>query len=310
MNPVHYFKALADETRLRLANVFLHHELNVNEIVQVMEMGQSRISRHLKILSDCGILTFRRDGMWTFYSAAREGKGKQFIDNNRYLFDNQTLLTQDLERARQVVKERSQETLRFFESIAEDWQALKREIIGKFDLNGLIYKQLPAANVAVDLGCGTGDLLPYLKKKSLSVIGIDKSPKMLEQTRLQYINTNSGIDLRIGALEHLPMRNEEADLVVINMVLHHIPSPTAVIQEIGRVMAANGTFIVVDFLKHKYEEMRSKFGDRWLGFSQQQIQHWLKQNHFTLKTVKLFNFNKGLQGFMMVSKKNTVNKGE
>lgn len=303
MNPADYFKALADETRLRLVNLLIHHELNVNEIVEILDMGQSRISRHLKILTDHLLLTFRRDGLWSFYSVPVDGTGLQFIKSINYLFENDEIYPADLMAAQKVIEQRSKETIRFFDSIAEDWGELKSDIFGDFRLNEYILDQVPLSGTAVDLGCGTGDLLAHLQNVSDRVIGVDKSPKMLEQARKRFRNEKSKIDLRIGEIEHLPLGDREADLAIINMVLHHIPSPLESFKEISRILRPNGCFIIVDFLKHKNENLRQKYGDRWLGFSESEIKNWLTATGFYSTKVDYVNLNKGLRGIMIRSVK-------
>ena len=130
MKAVNLFKALADETRLRLVHLFLHFELNVNEIVAILGMGQSRISRHLKILVDSQLLTSRRDGLWTFYSTVTKGEGYAFIESIEYIFARDPIFSEDLMEAGRVLEKRAEETVRFFDSIAENWGQLKREILG------------------------------------------------------------------------------------------------------------------------------------------------------------------------------------
>jgi ArsR family transcriptional regulator len=303
MKPADYFKALADETRLRLINLLSHHELNVNEIVEILNMGQSRISRHLKILTDHLLLTFRRDGLWSFYSIPAEGTGLKFIKAINYLFKNEDIFSADLMAAKQVIEKRSKETIRFFDSIAEDWGQLKSDIFGDFRLNEYILDQVPFSRTIVDLGCGTGDLLAYLQKVAERVIGVDKSPRMLEEARKRYLNEKVKIDLRIGEIEHLPLGDHEADLAIINMVLHHIPSPQVSFKEINRILKPNSYFIIVDFLKHKNENLRKRYGDRWLGFSEPEIKKWLTATGFYSNKVDYFNLNKGLRGIMIRSMK-------
>jgi ubiquinone/menaquinone biosynthesis C-methylase UbiE len=305
MDPVKYFKALADETRLRLLNIFLHYEMNVNEIVETLSMGQSRISRHLKILTDTKLITFRRDGGWTFYSAVSEGEGEEFIKGIKYLFENENeaLFQEDLKEAKRMIEERSREAVRFFDSIAEDWGKLKKEIIGNFNINSLILKHIPKSNIIVDLGCGTGELLSSIKEKADKVIGVDKSPRMLEQTRKRFFYDEESVDLRIGEIEHLPLRDGEADVAIINMVLHHVPSPSKAIQEIHRVLKSGDFFIIVDLINHNLENMRNKYGDRWLGFSRNEIINWLEREGFAFKGIEYFGLSKGLSGFLVISEK-------
>ena len=303
MGPVNYFKALSDETRLRLINILLNYELNVNEIIEILDMGQSRVSRHLKILTDCGLLTFRRNGNWIFYSSVTEGRGFDFIKSIKYLFQNTTEFLNDLNEAKRIVDDRSIGTTRFFDSIAEDWEKLKAEIIEGFDLNRLIGENITSTDVIVDLGCGTGDLLPVLLSKARNVIGVDKSTKMLDQTRMRFSKKEQGIDLRIGEIDHLPLKNEEADLAVINMVLHHLTSPQTAMAEVNRILKNNGLFIIVDFLVHDLESMRKKYGDRWLGFSEEKMEEWLNSSGFSLLKINYFDLKKGLKGFIAKSRK-------
>lgn len=305
METVTYFKALADETRLRLLNLLNRHELNVNEIVGILDMGQSRISRHLKILTDNRLLVSRHDGLWTFYSTPSNPnhRGWEFIAAIQYLFETEEIFSDDLKKAKKVIERRSKETTRFFDAIAEDWESLKSDIFGHFDLNGFILNHIPSATTAVDLGCGTGDLLAPLQKNARYVIGVDKSPKMLEEARKRFSRQKGDIDLRIGEIEHLPLGDGEADLAIINMVLHHLSSPVAAFREIHRILNPNNRFVIVDFLKHNLEKMRVKYGDRWLGFSEKKIKKWLQESGFQVTGMDYFELNRGLRGFLLCSQK-------
>lgn len=303
MEVLNYFKAMADETRLRLLHLSLHFELNVNEIVSVMGMGQSRISRHLKILTDSGLLRSRRDGLWTFYSAATDSVGAKLVHSIQYLFETEPLFGNDLLTARRVLEERSRETIRFFDSIAEDWDRMKREIIGDINLHELILREIPAdsINTAVDLGCGTGDLLESLKQSARQVIGVEKSPRMLEAARQRFADDGENIDLRIGQLEHLPLREGEADMAVINMVLHHIREPQKALCEVNRVLKKGDPFIIVDLRQHQMENLRERFGDRWLGFKEIDLTQWLENCGFKVKKIGVFDLKKELKGFIITS---------
>jgi ArsR family transcriptional regulator len=300
MKAVNYFKALADETRLRLVHLSLHYELNVNEIVAILGMGQSRISRHLKILTDSQLLTSRRDGLWTFYSTASEGEGFNFIQSIKYLFGTNTIFTEDLAEANRVLEKRRLEETRFFDSIAEDWEKLKNEIIGEVNLSSMILEAVPFSDTIVDMGCGTGDLLAPLREKSRQVIGVDKSPKMLAEAKQRFSNDGKNVDLRIGDLEHLPLGDGEADLAVINMVLHHVLDPLKTFQEAFRILKKGNTFIIVDLLHHHVERMRERYGDRWLGFSITDIKKWLEKSGFSIGNVDYFELKKG---FILQSRK-------
>lgn len=303
MAALDYFKALSDETRMRLLNLSSHYELNVNEIVGILDMGQSRISRHLKILTDCGLLTFRRDGLWIFYSAATEGEGFDFHQSIKHLLNHNSIFQEDLDAAKKCIVERTKKTTRFFNAISKNWELLKQDIVGDLDLNGKILNSIPVSDTIVDLGCGTGDLLPLLKTKSKHVIGVEKSVKMLEEARKHYELDRDGIDLRIGELEHLPLREEEADIALTNLVLHHLSEPKKTITEVYRILRPKGFFIIIDLLLHQEESMRNKYGDLWLGFSLDVLDKWMKESGFVPKNVEQFDLKNGLKGFLYKSQK-------
>jgi len=303
MHPVAYFKALADITRLRVLNLLMRHELNVNEIVSLMEMSQSRISRHLKILTDCGLLKYRRDGLWSFYSAGKEGGGASLLGClSDFIFSDREL-SEDYERLRGVIEERYRQKAGFFDTLADDWDEIKHAIFGDFNISGAVSERIGRCDVAADLGCGTGELLPYIKQKAKKVIGVDKSPGMLEQAQRNVKLNGRGIELRIGEIEHLPMRDNEADVAVINMVLHHLLSPDAAIAEAARVLKNGGSLVIVDLDKHQNEQMREKYGHRWLGFRRKQVERWLSDAGFIVSEFAQFDAQKGLKIDLYVSEK-------
>jgi len=288
METLHYFKALADATRIRLVSTLIHHELSVNEIVALMNMGQSRISRHLKILTDAEILKCRRDGVWAFYSVSDQPYPRKFIESIQYIFEKDPALGKDLERASQMIEERNTRTRQFFNSIATDWDLLKKEILGCFDLNQAIVQEIEPCTTAVDLGCGTGELIIHLQQKAQKVIGVDSSAQMLQETRKRFSSKNGVPDLRLGELEHLPLSDGEAELVIISMVLHHISAPAIAIAEACRILKPGGTLLIADLHKHQDEVMRKTYGDRWLGFHPDEITDFLHTTGFALQSRKTY----------------------
>lgn len=302
---IRYFKALSDETRLRLMHVLGQYELSVNELVAILEMGQSRVSRHLKILSEAGLLHSRRDGLWVFYAAVREGEGHAFLQAVTPFLSADMDMRADLDMAARILEDRALKTRQFFNSIADHWDTLNREVLGGFDLAEAVCAAMPpACGVAVDLGCGTGLVLEKMRPRAGKVIGVDGSPRMLELSRRRLALESSGADsaaesgsaplpagvdipamtsgpaavsLRIGELDHLPLRDGEADFASINMVLHHLSDPSAALAEIRRVLRPGGLLMVTDFDRHAEERMRSDYGDRWLGFDANTLESLLRE---------------------------------
>jgi ArsR family transcriptional regulator len=171
---------------------------------------------------------------------------------------------------------------------------MKRSIIGELDLVGEIIKRVPSTDSAADLGCGSGALLEGMAERVQAVIGVDSSREMLLEARRRLEKKGREFDLRIGEIEHLPLRDQEVDSAVINLVLHHLRNPGEGLLEARRVLRKGGTLIVVDFCKHEEEIMRSRYGDHWLGFSTREIELWLEEAGFTIEEQQLFPVRMGL----------------
>jgi len=294
MYTIKYLKALSEETRLRLFYLLLHYELNVNDIVAVLQMGQSKISRHLKILLDSELLQSRRDGIYIYYCSVQNDWNTDLV---RFILHNPELSKAwngDLNSANQLLQERKDKTRRFFESVARKWDQLKREVFGELDLNSIILERVDSNATSVDIGCGTGELLSGLIPRCKNLIGVDSSVNMLDQAQKRLRSQSDAVDLRLGELEHLPLKDAEADIAVLNMVLHYISFPGQGIREVYRVLRPGGKFIILDFDKHQQEWVREKFGGPWLGFHKQEIQAWLEEAGFSLQETEQIAVNKGL----------------
>ena len=293
MELIKCFKALSDKTRLRLLYILRRYELNVNEIVLVVEMIQSGVSRHLKILLESGLLTSRKDGSFTYYAAARN----DFINAFMTLAEKSAEMEEignDLIKAGEMIKIRQNMTRRFFKTVAPHWDQLKKQVLGNFDLNSMIIKKISFQGSISDLGCGTGELLEKLSEQTqVKLIGIDSSPEMLEQARLRLLGKDNA-ELRLGELEHLPMKNKEIHTAVMNMVLHHISQPEMPFLEAFRILKPGGTFILSDFDLHDQIQIRELMGGAWSGFEKKKIKTWLMETGFELHKIESVPVNQGL----------------
>lgn len=298
-----FFKALADDTRLRIVNVLLRHELKVSELVDVFQMGQSRISRHLKILAECGLLTSRRDGSWVFYAGAQDGRGGMALAAVAPLIQGVEEYAADLANVQRVLEERSSATKRFFDSVASDWDRMSKETLGDLDLTARVVEILPPCSVVLDMGCGPGHMSLALLAKAEHVIAVDSSAKMLDQARDRLAGQAHRASLRIGELEHLPVREGEAQAAVLSMVLHHLPDPAAGVLEAYRALDKGGVLVLADFAKHDHEKMRAEYQDRWLGFTEGQIRDWLARTGFTLQSHDVLHARDGLDVLLVKAMK-------
>ena len=304
MEAVTYFKALADETRIRILNLLYKKELNVNEIVSILDMGQSRISRHLKILSDSSLLISRKDGLWVFYKAneiAFSGELIRLIDSK---LKSEEIFLLDIIRLDKYIKERGEKVKEYFNKVASDWKKIRGEILGELDLNSEIVKYAGKCRCTADLGCGNGELVELLLAKSEKVIGVDRSQGMLDEAG-KYLKSSgkTGFDLRLGELAHLPVRDNETDCVVINMVLHYLDDPSAAVSEAARVVKSGGRLVITELDSHGDESLRNSYGHRWLGFPPDTVKSWLEQNGFSFKKSKSFSAAKGLNVVLFVAER-------
>ena len=304
METVNYFKALSDQTRLRILKLLYKRELNVNEIVSILDMGQSRISRHLKILSDSFLISSRKDGLWVFYRACDSnfpGELKKLIDLK---LEKEEPFSLDIVRLDKYIKERGEKGKEYFNSIAPDWKNIRAKILGNIDINSEIVKVTGICRCVADLGCGNGELVGQLLVKSEKVIGVDRSPGMLEEAG-KYLKSlgREGFDLRLGELAHLPVRDVETDCAVINMVLHYLDDPSAAVEEAGRIIKRGGRMVIADLENHRDESLRINYGHRWLGFSRETILSWISMNGFSFKKSKSFNAANGLNVVIYIAEK-------
>ncbi|QXE91175.1 ArsR/SmtB family transcription factor [Geomonas subterranea] len=272
------FKALADPCRLRLVAVLLKSELTVQELTQILGMGQSRISRHLKILAEAGVLTVKRQGTWSYY---RAGEQNPFFTAIRPEFER--ALEQlperrgDLAAVAQTLEARRKRSLEFFDQHAAQWDELSRTLLPVPEYQAGVLALIPEVAVLLEIGVGTGTLMAELARKAKQVIGVDHSPAMLVEARRRLVQDGvPGAELRLGEMTHLPIANGGVGCVVANMVLHHAPDPQAVLAEIARVLQPRGTVVLADLARHEREWAREQLADQWLGFEEGELKAWLE----------------------------------
>lgn len=299
------FKALADLTRLRLLHLLIKYELSVNELVKVLDMGQSRISRHLRILSEAGLLTWRRNGLWVFYRAVGSGMAGGFLGAVAPYMQPDAQMLADLARAQAVIAERDERSRAYFNAMAENWEELNRRILGDFDLPERVAASLPAGcGTAVDLGCGTGAVLARFRRRAERIIGVDGAAAMLDLCRKRFSAQEfegGSVSLRIGELSHLPLRDQEADFASLNLVLHHLADPAGGLAEIRRIMAPGGLLFLSDFLLHEDESMRTLYGDQWLGFEEASLLDLLAENGFAPRRTERVEVGNGLTMLLILA---------
>ncbi|MDX2193984.1 MAG: metalloregulator ArsR/SmtB family transcription factor [Gemmatimonadales bacterium] len=269
---------LADGTRTRLLALLERHELAVSELCQAVQLPQSTVSRHLKVLADERWLISRPDGTSRKYRMAEElpAASRRLWELVRDQLPGDLEVAQDAERLRSVLAERRSRTRAFFDSAATRWDAVRQEQFGAH-LDAAVLAALADDGWTVaDLGCGTGRLLAALAPHVRRVIGVDGSREMLEAARGATAEL-ANVELHQGELDALPLPDGAADLAVLGLVLHHLPDPARVVAEAARVLAPGGRLVVVDMLAHAREEYRITMDHQWLGFAAPQVLGWFRQ---------------------------------
>ncbi len=280
------FKTLSDPTRIRILRLLEQEELIVGELMNILGMAQSRVSRHLAILREAGLLTDRRDGTFVAYRLAlpEDGPWADAWALSRAAFADDPTAKRDDTLLRQALAARKARALSgrsFFDEVGPEWDAL-RTVFGDDLLRARATATLvpPRLRVA-DIGTGTGVLALELADLGLDVIGIDQSGAMLEAARDKAAElapaTPGRIEFRTGDAHALPLEDASVDAAFGHMVLHSLAEPGRAIQEMARIVRPGGQVVLVDFLLHDHTWMAQELGLLWLGFEEAQLRDWITE---------------------------------
>lgn len=273
-----HFQALADPTRLRILALLREIELSVGELAQVLGQSQPRVSRHLKILADAGVLERRKEGSWVFLSlAAAERVGPLFALMDQWADEDVVSLFEgDAQRTIAVRAERAEAANKYFEAQARVWDQIRSLHVAESEVERAIDRALGKRPLGrlVDIGTGTGRMIELFAPRSRYAIGIDRSSEMLRLARVKLEAAGITSSLRQGDMYALPLADCSADHIIVHQVLHYAHSPAAAIAEAGRVLAPGGTLLVVDFAAHEREELRARDAHIRLGFDDGVMAGW------------------------------------
>jgi ArsR family transcriptional regulator len=268
--------ALADATRGRLLRVLDRHELTVGELCAAVQMPQSTVSRHLRVLTDEGWLAVRSEGTSRFYrvSSRLPAESRRLWEAVRAALEGAEF-EQDAARAAELVGQRRTRSQEFFSTAASEWDSVRAELFGgEPELRALPALIHPSSTVA-DLGCGTGQLAGMIAPFVRRVIGVDDSADMLAGARRR-LESHANVELLEGRLETLPIDDGTVDLALLSLVLHYVPAPESALREVARVLRPIGRVMVIDMLPHGRDEYRERMGHLWQGFGQEQMEGWLR----------------------------------
>jgi ubiquinone/menaquinone biosynthesis C-methylase UbiE len=272
------FQALADPTRLRIVALLRLMELSVGELAQVLGQSQPRVSRHLKILADAGVLERRKEGSWVFLTLAEADRVEPLfvLTDNWADAATEALFASDAARTESIRAERAEAANRYFAGHAEVWDQIRSLHVAESEVERAIDGALGTRPLGrfVDIGTGTGRMIELFGPRAAHAVGIDRSSDMLRLARVKLAAAGIQSSLRQGDMYALPLADGSADSVIIHQVLHYAHSPAAAIAEAARVLAPGGALLVVDFAAHGREELRDSDAHIRLGFEDEVMAGW------------------------------------
>lgn len=275
-------KSAAEPTRLRLLALLAQGEATVTELCKILSQSQPRVSRHLKLLTDGGLVRRFPEGSWVFYRLADGPVAESLIPQLLAKLDrNDARLISDQQRLEVVRAQRSANAQAYFMEAAEHWNAIRSMHVDEAEVENAVQRVLGDAPVAnmLDIGTGTGRMLELLGPRAGRALGVDISRDMLRIAREALERSaQPHVQARQGDMYRLPSSASTHDLVLIHQVLHFADEPSAVITEATRVLQPGGRLLIVDFAPHTAEELRARHQHRRLGFPEDEVLSWCTAN--------------------------------
>jgi ArsR family transcriptional regulator len=279
---VGWMQSLADRTRLRLLRMLERHELGVAELCEILQLPQSTVSRHLKVLADQKWVHSRREGTNRLYRTILDEldpAARKLWLVAREQTERWATLKQDELRLVRLLSERETGSEAFFASAAGKWDKLRAELYGQGFTTAAMLALLPRDAVVADLGCGTGQVAGMLAARVARVIGIDSSAAMLRSARKR-LEDRPNVELLRADLAQLPVENASVDAALLLLVLTYIPDISAVLSEAARILSPGGRLVIVDLLPHDRDDFRRQMGQVHPGFDPDQLRATLATSGF------------------------------
>ncbi|RJF86615.1 methyltransferase domain-containing protein [Oleomonas cavernae] len=279
-------KAAAEPTRLRILGLLDRAELTVTELTQILGQSQPRLSRHLKLMAEAGLVDRFREGAWVFHRPAADGTGAALANHLRAMLNRgDSTYLRDQARLDGVLRARTEVAADYFAANAAQWDRIRALHVSEAEVDAALTRILGEAPIGLllDIGTGTGHMLELFGPKAERGLGVDLSHEMLGIARAKL--DGAGLyhcQVRHGDMNALPVGDETVDLVLFHQVLHFAADPQAAIDEAARVLAPGGRVALVDFLPHAHEELREHHAHRRLGFAPREVAQWGQHAHLDI----------------------------
>jgi len=272
-------KAMAEPTRLRVLVLLAAGELSVKDLTGILGQSQPRISRHLKLLAEAGLVERAPEGSWVYFRLSEGGQGGTLARLVLEAVDRaDPVLARDRRRAETLREERERAAQAYFQAHAGEWDSIRALHVAEAEVEAAVAAALGPGpfGLLVDLGTGTGRMLELLRERYRRGLGIDLSPAMLAYARAKLERTElRHAQVRQGDIYHLPLADQAADAAVMHQVLHFLSDPQRAVREAARVLAPGGRLLIVDFAPHELEHLREQYAHERLGLAGPQVEQWL-----------------------------------
>lgn len=274
-------KAVGEPTRLRMLAALTKTELTVSELCEVLGQSQPRVSRHLRLLCEAGLLDRNAQGTSAFYRPVRSGLGSELFNAVMALIDpDDAGLQRDAARLDAIRAARAEKAASYFESVASDWDRMRDLHVADTEVEQAMLEATDgvAINDLLDVGTGTGRVLEIFADRIQHGVGVDLSRQMLDLARSQLdAHGHRHCEVRYADIYDLPIEPGSMDVGVLHHVLHFLDDPATAVEEVARTLRPHGRLVVVDFALHDHEAMRTDYAHHWLGFDEDVVTSWCEQ---------------------------------
>lgn len=270
-------RGAGEPTRLRVLALLAGDELSVMELSHILDQSQPRVSRHLKLMTEAGLIERFPDGARVYYRLSSEPSARRLVDTVLDLLDDRSS-EQDHRRLDEVRRDREAAAEAYFEQVAPQWDRIRSLYVCESAVEAAIERAAGPGPFErlVDLGTGSGRMLTLLGGRARMAVGLDLSQNMLNIARAKVAQAGVGrVELRHGDIFATRLPSQSADLVLVHQVLHYLSDPAAAVSEAARLVMPGGKLLIVDFARHDLEELREEHQHRRLGFTDAEINGWL-----------------------------------
>jgi ArsR family transcriptional regulator len=274
-------KAAAEPTRLRILRLLLDGEFNVKDLTQLLGQSQPRVSRHIKLLAEAGLIERHQEGSWVFVRGAASPVIRSFVTTTLAMIAaDDSQIARDRDRADQTRAKRAALAQAYFDENAAEWDRIRALHISERDVEEAILKALGQGpyDMLLDLGTGTGRILELAANRARRLTGIDTNREMLKCARVRLDRAGlNHCNVRLADIYNVPFPENSVDAAIIHQVLHFLGNPKAALAEACRVLRPGGRLVLIDFAPHNLEFLREEHAHVRLGFSAPEISTWLQE---------------------------------